>query len=113
MEADCTPVTIFRHPFWEGGDGSHTLLVQAAQRYSGLAPGAFGELRTGPWGKPFFPQGPGLHFSLTHSGEWWLCAFSDRPLGLDLQIHRSYADPARLARRFFHPREDAWLARAQ
>ena len=113
MEADCTPVTIFLHPFREGGDGSHTLLVQATQRYSGLGPRALGELRTGPWGKPFFPQVPRLHFSLTHSGEWWLCAFSDRPLGLDLQIHRSYADPARLARRFFHPLEDAWLARAQ
>ena len=110
MGADHIPAAIFRAPFSEGGPGSHALQLRAASRYSGLSPAALGELRTGPWGKPSFSQVPSLHFSLTHSGQWWLCAFASVPLGLDLQIHRSHADPGRLSRRFFHPREDAWLA---
>ena len=113
MGPDRVPAALFRAPFSEGGPGSHHLLLRAARQYSGLDPSALGELRTGPWGKPAFSGAPDLHFSLTHSGQWWLCAFAPVPLGLDLQIHRSHADPAKLSRRFFHPREDAWLARNQ
>ena len=111
MGQDRTRAVLFRATFSEGGYGSHDLLLRAAQRYSGLDDAALGELETAPRGKPFFSRAPGLHFSLTHSGQWWLCAFAPVPLGLDLQIHRSHTDPAKLSRRFFHPREDAWLAR--
>ena len=58
-------------------------------------------------GKPCFPALPDFHFSLSHSGEMAMCAASDRPLGCDLERGQRY-DP-RIAARFFHPDEAAWL----
>ena len=111
MDAFHTSVTIFRHPFSEDHRNSHALLFQAAERYSGLSASEMGTLETNPWGKPFFSSHPELHFSITHSGSWWLCGFSSAELGLDLQIHRSHAAPETLSSRFFHPLEDAFLLR--
>lgn len=61
-----------------------------------------------PWGKPYFPNAPQIHFSITHSGAYWFCAFGPAPLGLDLQEHRN-ADFPKLSKRFFHPLEAAYL----
>lgn len=61
-----------------------------------------------PNGKPYFPEAPELHFSVSHSGDWWACAFGASPLGLDLQQHLP-CSAARLSRRCFHPEEDAHL----
>lgn len=102
-------VTIFCHPHTESSHQSHTLLRQAASLYSGRSEAELGSLETTKWGKPFFSSQPDLHFSITHSGDWWLCGFSSCPLGLDLQIHRSHVSPDKLSRRFFHPLEDAFL----
>lgn len=105
------PVSIYYRPFQEGADHSHALLRQAAARYAGCPALCLGPIEQGPWGKPFFSGAPQLQFSLTHSGRWWLCAFSAAPLGLDLQAHHSYLSPAKLSQRFFHPAEDAFLSR--
>ena len=106
-------VTLFRAPFSEGAPRSRALLRRAASQYTGLADSALGPIAEGAQGKPYFSYLPHLHCSVTHSGDWWLCAFGAQPLGVDLQLHRSHAEPSRLSRRFFHPREDAWLARGQ
>ena len=103
-------ITLFRAPWEEDRRDSHTLLLQAAARYTGLSPDALGPLDFGRHGKPFFPRQPHLHFSITHSGGWWMCAFAPQPVGLDLQLHHTHLPPADLSRRFFHPTEDAWLA---
>ena len=103
-------VTLFRAPFAEGDPRSHELLYRAAGRCSGRSPQQLGPLETGRWGKPAFSRCPGLHFSLSHSGSWWVCAFSSRPVGLDLQFHRSFSPPGTLSRRFFHPLEDGFLS---
>ncbi len=60
------------------------------------------------YGKPYFPEAPEVHFSVSHSGDWWACAFGDSPLGLDLQQHLPCSVP-RLSHRFFHAEEDAYL----
>ena len=91
-----------------GGDPeeSRALLCLAAERYtkkSGDWTLAFGKK-----GKPFFPAMPQVHFSVTHSGRYWMCAFSGQNIGLDLQEHRS-CDRRGLSARFFHPAEDAFL----
>lgn len=36
-------------------------------------------------GKPYFPQFPGLHFNLSHSGRLTLCALSHQPVGVDIE----------------------------
>lgn len=59
-------------------------------------------------GKPFFPSVPGLFCSVTHSGGIWLCALSPAPVGIDLQEWQN-RDIIKIAARFFHPDETAWL----
>ena len=58
-------------------------------------------------GKPVFAQRDDLHFSLSHSGPYAMCAISSDPIGVDVQqikpIHMSVA-------RRFHFRERDWLA---
>ncbi len=61
-----------------------------------------------PTRKPFLSGCPIL-FNLSHSGDWALLAFCrDRPLGIDVEAHRS-APVLSLARRFFQPSELATL----
>jgi len=109
--ADSSDIIVFQHPFVEDSKNSHILLRQAAEQYSGFSASDLGALEYNPWGKPFFSLHPQLHFSITHSGNWWMCAFSKDNIGLDLQIHRSHCSPADLANRFFHPLEQHFLAR--
>ncbi len=58
-------------------------------------------------GKPVFAQREDLHFSLSHSGPYAMCAISDHEIGADVQqirpVHMSVA-------RRFHFRERDWLA---
>ena len=51
----------------------------------------------------------GLHFSLSHSGQHALYAFSGSLVGVDLERLRSVRDEAKLAARFFAPEEARWL----
>lgn len=99
---------IYYAPFSEDSRHSHALLQKAVFSYRGEIPG---ELSRGTWGKPFFPDMPDLHFSITHSGDYWLCALAQAPIGLDLQVHHSFLPPEKLSRRFFHPLEDQFLSK--
>lgn len=98
LNLDMPSVTIFTAPYSEENRHSHQLLCRAAMLLTGRDPGS---IARGPWGKPCFPNLPMLHFSISHSGEWWLCAFSDRPVGIDLQRCVSFVSPKTLSRRFF------------
>ena len=53
-------------------------------------------------GKPYL-QGLPVHFSLSHSGEFVLCAISEAAVGCDIQQIKS--TDLRLARRYFTPEE--------
>ena len=89
------------------GETSHKRLLRCASVYTGLPAETFRrEQEDGQ--KPVLTGGPDLHFSVSHSGNWWVCAFGPRPVGLDLQQHRPCRREA-IARRFFHPDEAAWL----
>lgn len=39
-------------------------------------------------GKPYFPDRPDLHFSVSHSGDLALCALDDSPVGADIELVR-------------------------
>ena len=41
-----------------------------------------------PEGKPYFPARPEFHYSISHSGEWVVCAVGAVPLGVDIQVER-------------------------
>lgn len=53
-------------------------------------------------GKPRLTDREDIHFSISHSGHWAVCAVSDRPVGVDVERPRCSPE---VARRFFHPDE--------
>lgn len=54
-------------------------------------------------GKPFFREYPQIRFSLSHSGEYVMAAFSDVEIGCDIQ-QMKHTD-LKIAHRFFAPEE--------
>jgi 4'-phosphopantetheinyl transferase len=81
-------------------------------QYLGIAPQ---ELRfgAGRYGKPFL-EAPaecgGIEFSLSHSGDYGLFAFSrGRRTGVDIERIRNFEAMMDVSRRFFSPREHAGL----
>ena len=77
------------------------VLLQAALEQAGI-PAEKQAFSVSEQGKPYLTDG-GVQFSLSHSGDYALCAVSDGPVGCDLQK----TGPARMktARRFFCPSE--------
>lgn len=61
-------------------------------------------------GKPMFAKG-GIHFSLSHSGEFALAAVAKVPIGADIQLCRPAEYPA-LAARMFTPEEVTYMQNA-
>lgn len=57
--------------------------------------------------KPRFSDSE-ICFSLSHSGEYWVCALGNTELGVDIQRYQRCKAP-QIARRFFHPNEALWL----
>ena len=70
-------------------------------------------------GKPSLPDFPEIHFSVSHSGSLWGCAFHTLPVGFDLEVSADRMLKKRpdrneerwmsIARRFFHPEECAYI----
>lgn len=67
--------------------------------------------RCGEKGKPYFEDIP-LFFSISHSGEYVLCAVSSREVGADIQKIQP-ADVMKLAKRFFSEPECRALERCE
>lgn len=63
-----------------------------------------------PWGKPQLRDRADLHFSLSHSGTWAVCAVGASPLGVDIESPRC---TMAVARRCFHPTEIEALERLE
>ncbi len=87
---------------------ARVLTAQALRTFLGREPSAAelsGEERSDK-GKPFFPAFPDFHYNISHSGKYVVCAFSDRPVGIDLQeIPGKLEQTLKLARRFFSEQE--------
>lgn len=56
--------------------------------YGAFAGGAVPEVRKDEHGKPFFPERPDIHFSISHSGSFALCAVDFFPVGADIEFIR-------------------------
>ena len=86
------------------------LLAWSVRRHWGLAP--LPELTLWERGKPYFSHLPRRQFNLSHSGTLALCALSDRPVGVDIQVVRpAWRDS--LMDRSCTPGERAWLRSRQ
>lgn len=58
-------------------------------------------------GKPYLRDYPDVHFSLSHSGDYAMCAISDSPIGCDIQ--KISDTRPQVARRFFTQAEQLYL----
>ena len=81
-------------------------------------PGPFPGIRRTEQGKPYFPGSGMPCFSITHSGDFWICVLFPASIGIDLQKHtrkqgEAFPDAVRrfgrMAVRFFHPEEASWV----
>ena len=54
-------------------------------------------------GKPHFAESCGVHFSLSHSGEYFMCALSEKNVGADIQKKQPVSD--NMKKRVFSERE--------
>ena len=84
------------------------LLERALRETCGLT--ALPPVERGERGKPFFPDLPGMHFSLSHSGSFCLCALSPSPVGADIEAVRPRGEV--LLRRGLTEAERAWCLAA-
>lgn len=94
-----------------GADGLETraqaydLLAIAAKEQWGLSP--LPQLVRTPLGKPGFSHVPGREFNLSHSGTLALCALDRAPVGVDIQLVKTWRPS--LPRRVCAPEELDWL----
>ena len=79
-----------------------TLISFALREYWGLPLGSYRILR-GEKGKPFIVGRENVFFNLSHSGEYVVCAVSDREVGID--IEKRAKARMEVAGRFFHEGE--------
>ncbi|MDR2864543.1 MAG: 4'-phosphopantetheinyl transferase superfamily protein, partial [Spirochaetaceae bacterium] len=54
----------------------------------------------GEHGKPYIKDGP--CFNISHSGEWVLLLVSEKPVGVDIERHKTRHNFREIARRAFH-----------
>ena len=103
-------IYIYDGPF-ERGEKGYGLIRQADVRYCGEAgldyPVLEGEIRREEKGKPYFVDIP-LEFSLSHSGQLWMCMVSQQPCGLDLQ-HVKECRFEEIAQRLYLPKEQHYV----
>ena len=59
-------------------------------------------------GKPFIKGREALFISASHSGEYFVCAISDAPVGIDVQEERE-GRLSRISKRYFSAEEQAYV----
>ena len=86
--------------------GAYALLERGARECWALSP--LPKMSREAGGKPCFPELPNLHFNLSHSGPYALCALGQRPVGVDIQVVKENWREG-LPRRVCSEGELAWL----
>lgn len=92
-------------------EASHVLLRRAASLLTGFPEEEFSTEKA-PMGKPYLTNHPELHFSVSHSGKLWICAFAAHEIGCDIQLHTTPKRPDAIVQRYFHPHEQEAYASA-
>ena len=95
-------IYLYDGPF-EKGEAGYPLVQLAGERYAqemGLNYDfSSAQICREEKGKPYFVDIP-LEFSLSHSGQMWMCIVSDSPCGLDLQQIRACSFEAVAGRQY-------------
>ena len=86
----------------KGSPAAHELLRQVLREAYGIEAG---EVQMAPQGKPFLSGGP--EFNISHSRGYVAVAFSDGPVGLDMELMRPFSQA--LPERVFSASELSWF----
>lgn len=68
--------------------GYHLLYQMVQERYGCQLEAERNPIAQREKGKPYLRFHPGLHFNISHSGEWVICALGSVEVGIDIQYHR-------------------------
>lgn len=60
-------------------------------------------------GKPYFKDYPEVHFSVSHTGQMWICLMAEHNVGVDIQEKKSVKFKE-IADRYFGPEEEHYVA---
>ena len=119
---ECRKVGIYGFCLNDGRD-SEERLQTALELWNGSGAVCAGKFREWPAGrlilhgergKPYLRNCPGTGLSITHSGDFWMCALADTEVGIDLQEHTLRTGEKKeeaaqryrkMAVRFFHKSE--------
>lgn len=69
-------------------------------------------LKKGPYGKPYLTEYPEIHFNISHSGGWAVCALASMPCGVDIQERRPIRS-RRMVERTMNAREQRQILEAE
>ena len=69
-------------------------------------------LEKGLYGKPYLAEYPEIHFNISHSGEWAVCALASMPCGVDIQERRPIRS-RRMVERTMNAREQRQILEAE
>ena len=69
-------------------------------------------LEKGLYGKPYLAEYPEIHFNISHSGEWAVCALASMPCGVDIQERRPIRS-RRMVERTMNAREQRQIQEAE
>ncbi|MEE0742608.1 MAG: 4'-phosphopantetheinyl transferase superfamily protein [Emergencia sp.] len=99
--------------FFERGEQGYPLVQTAAAAYAAERGMELEEemltIAKEEKGKPYFSHCP-LEFSLSHSGELWMCLISESRCGLDLQEVKASCDVDQIAARRFTAGEQHYVS---
>ena len=65
------------------------------------------EFSLNQYGKPLLLNAPDLHFNISHSGNLVVCALDNKPVGIDVEIHK--LANLKIARRYFCQDENNFI----
>ncbi len=88
---------VFKAPL----EKSYQIIKEQACRFFGIRENT--EISFESSGKPYFKDYKQLHFNLSHSDIYLAVAFSDSPVGVDIEKHREIN--LKIAERYFTPNE--------
>ena len=86
------------------------LLRFALKKHYGLE-GASLAFEKNEYGKPALKDYKEIQFNLSHSGNWVVCALSDKAIGVDVEEIK--AKNLDIAKRFYAPAEYEWLKNSE
>lgn len=83
---------ILSHPKKEEADRMLVgdILVRFALKDKFSIPMSSLNIQLGEFGKPYLPEYPHIHFNISHSGNYVVCAVAEKEVGIDIQTILKY-----------------------